>query len=173
MGDVVRYDDAYSWSISKIATAFGFDRRTVSSRLKSARVEPAGVDRGHPKYRLKDAAAALFEPLAESLPTANDPDRMQPKERKDWFDSERSRIQLEKDLKELVAASDAAREMAVLVKAIINPLDGLADTLERKLALSAEQLDVVQNIVDSAREQMYMRAVEGGADIDEEASEAC
>ncbi|MFD2437250.1 hypothetical protein [Modicisalibacter luteus] len=50
MGEVIDRQDAYIWSISRIAEAFRMDRRTVTKRLQDAGVTPAGKKRGNPVY---------------------------------------------------------------------------------------------------------------------------
>ncbi|KRS22826.1 hypothetical protein AAY72_01560 [Alishewanella sp. WH16-1] len=165
MGTLHNIDDAYAWSISRIAEAFNLDRRTVSARLKDSRVEPAGIRKGHPTYLLKDIGPVLFGETRTAVPgDLLDPAQMPPKDRKDWYQSERERLKLETELKELVPATEVARGYADLVKAVVNPLDSLIDELESKVGLSGNALDRVQLIIDNIREQMYLNAVKGGAD---------
>lgn len=172
MGTVHNIDDAYAWSISKIAEAFGLDRRTVSARIKETHLIPVDYRKGHPVFHLKDIGPALFAESAFGSKSGvdaefSDPTKMFPKDRKDWFDSERSRLKVEQDMKLLCPAADVARSFADLVKAVVNPLDSLIDTLESKAGLTGDALDRVQNIVDSCREQMYLNAMRGGAAHDD------
>lgn len=165
MGTLHNIDDAYAWSISRIAEAFGLDRRTVSARIKDSRVEPAGMRKGHPTYLLRDIGPVLFGESTTSTPNLLlDPALMLPKDRKDWYQSERERLKLETELKELVPAPDVARGYAELLKAVVNPLDSLIDELESKVGLSGDALERVQLIIDGLREQMYLNAIRGGAD---------
>ncbi|MBV2127932.1 DUF1441 family protein [Arsukibacterium indicum] len=167
MGTLHNIDDAYAWSISRIAEAFGLDRRTVSAKIKAAHIEPTGVRKGHPTYHLSDIGPALFGSQVTDLPPAfMDPASMLPKDRKDWYQSERERLKLETELKELVPAADVARGYADLVKAVVNPLDSLIDELESKVGLSGEALDRVQIIIDGLREEMYFNAIKGGAELE-------
>jgi hypothetical protein len=172
MGTLHNIDDAYAWSISRIAEAFGLDRRTVSARIKDAHIEPAGVRKGHPTYRLQDVGPALFGESVTDLPPAlMNPANMLPKDRKDWYQSERERLKLETELKELVPADEVARGYADLVKAVVNPLDSLIDELESKAGLSGDALGRVQVIIDGLREEMYLNAIRGGAELDTDDSE--
>lgn len=167
MGTLHNIDDAYAWSISRIAEAFSLDRRTVSAKLKDSRVEPAGIRKGHPTYLLKDVGPILFGEARTVMPgdlDALNPAQMLPKDRKDWYQSERERLKLETELGELIPATDVSRGYADLVKAVVNPLDSLIDELESKVGLSGNALDRVQIIIDNIREQMYLNAVKGGAD---------
>jgi hypothetical protein len=172
MGTLHNIDDAYAWSISRIAEAFGLDRRTVSAKLKAAHVEPAGVRKGHPTYLLQDIGPALFGESATAVPPSMmDPALMLPKDRKDWYQSERERLKLETELKELVPADEVARGFAELVKAVVNPLDSLIDELESKAGLSGDALERVQHIIDGLREEMYLNAIRGGAELDTDESD--
>ncbi|MDP5205803.1 DUF1441 family protein, partial [Alishewanella sp. SMS9] len=155
MGTLHSIDDAYAWSISRIAEAFGLDRRTVSARIKDSRAEPAGLRKGHPTYLLRDIGPALFGETRTAVPGDElDPANMLPKDRKDWYQSERERLKLETELKELVPAAEVARGYADLVKAVVNPLDSLIDELESKVGLSGDALERVQRIIDGLREEM-------------------
>jgi len=172
MGTLHNIDDAYAWSISRIAEAFGLDRRTVSAKIKEAHIEPAGIRKGHPTYLLKDIGPALFGNSVNELPPALiNPALMMPKDRKDWYQSERERLKLEAELKELVPADEVARGYADLVKAVVNPLDSLIDELESKAGLSGDALDRVQIIIDGVREEMYLNAIRGGAELDTDESD--
>lgn len=55
-----------------------------------------GCDRqGNPVYALH-VGPALFSVKHEAADSVHDPSRMEPKERKDWYQSENERIKLEK-----------------------------------------------------------------------------
>ncbi|WNO60879.1 DUF1441 family protein [Rheinheimera sp. MMS21-TC3] len=169
MGTLHNIDDAYAWSISRIAEAFRIDRRTVSARLKTARVEPAGIRKGHPTYHLSDIGPALFGEVitGEDNPT-QDPALMLPQDLKAWYQAQREKLKLETELKDLIPSDDVARAMAELVKAVVNPLDSLVDELESKVGLSGSALERVQIIIDQVRENMYLNAIRGGMDPEDE-----
>ncbi|AMO55640.1 hypothetical protein GZ77_09090 [Endozoicomonas montiporae] len=157
----------FHWNITQLAEAFGVSRDTVRKRLKQANVLPVDQKRNAPLYLVADAAKAVFAPAPgvdgdyggyDSL------DKMPPKDRKDWFDSERSRVALEKEVGQLIPNSEVAEGYADFVSAIVDPLDSLTDLLERKCGLSGDVLERVQSEVDAIREQMYHRAVMSGAE---------
>lgn len=76
MADLYETSEAFDWSISKVARAFGMSRETVSKRIQDAKLEPAGKRNGYPVYPLALVGPALFEQTpacgqgALSIPTA-------------------------------------------------------------------------------------------------------
>ena len=89
---------------------------------------------------------------------------MPPTDRKAWFQSENDRLKFQEAEGRLVPDDEVAREMSSIIKAVINPLDGITDTLERKADLTPKQALVLQTEVDAIREQMYIKAAEIGDD---------
>ena len=157
------------WNITQLADELGVHRNTVRKRLKASGVLPVDKKGNTPLYLMADAAKAVFAPEASGTGEYcgyDSPDQMSATERKHWFESERSRVQLEEDARQLIPAEDVARGYAEFIKAIINPLDSLADKLEQKCGLHAEAVEQVQAVVDAVREQMYLRAIKSGAELD-------
>lgn len=166
MGEVINSQDAYSWSINKIATAFGMDRRTVSKRLQEAGVAPAGKRRGSAVYALSTIGPALFgEParVAGGLDLDQFPDA-----RKAWYQSENERLKFESAIRTLIPADEFARELATFAKATAAGLDQLPDMLERDAGLEPEAIDKVQKVIDELREQLYEAVVSDAPDQDDE-----
>lgn len=167
MSDISRIGDAYNWSIAKIAEAFGIDRKTVRKKIMIAQVASAGNIRGNPVYALKDIGPVLFTPEEATTPeTLHDPSRMDPKSRKDWFQSENERVKLEAALSQLVPANEVHREMAMMAKSVLHVLDTWPDRLERDRGWSPHQISEVQSIVDEIRESLATKI--RSADIVEE-----
>lgn len=168
MSNISNLGDAYNWSVAKIAEAFGLNRGTVKKRLLDAKTPIADTVRGNPVYALKDIGPVLFgvnEPA--DLDDLQDPNKMGPKDRKDWFQSENERIKLETSLKQLMPAPDAHREMSLIVKAVCQVLDTWPDKLERDRGWGPEQINEVQAVVDEIRE-MLADAVAGASETVEE-----
>ncbi|MFC7777718.1 DUF1441 family protein [Pantoea sp. GCM10028869] len=167
MSDISRIGDAYNWSIAKIAEAFGIDRKTVRKKIMIAKVASAGNIRGNPVYALKDIGPVLFTPEEATTPeTLHDPSRMDPKSRKDWFQSENERVKLEAALSQLVPANEVHREMAMMAKSVLQVLDTWPDRLERDRGWSPHQISEVKSIVDEIRESLATKI--RSADIVEE-----
>lgn len=96
----------------------------------------------------------MFESKSVIASDIHDPSRMEPKERKDWFQSENERIKMETTLKQLVPASDVHREMALMLKVVTQVLDTWPDKLERDRGWSASQIAEAQRAVDDIREAL-------------------
>ncbi|RUR51516.1 DUF1441 family protein [Vreelandella populi] len=157
MGDVVDSKDAYNWSVSKIAQAFGMDRRTVAKRLQESGVVPAGSRRGNATYALADVGPVLYQ---EKQATAGGLDLDQfPDARKAWYQSENERLKFEKEIKQLIPAHEFARELSSLAKSVAAGLDSLPDALERDAGLDPDAIERVQDVIDALREQMYQAVV--------------
>jgi hypothetical protein len=162
VGEVTNITEAYSWSITQISQAFKLNRMTVRKRLTESGVNPVSIQGNSPKYSLAEVGPALFAipQISGGSGEYTSPDEMIPTDRKAWFQSETERLKFQRELKTLVPDDEVAREMSFIIKAVINPLDGITDTLERKADLSPKQAIVVQTEVDAIRDQMYLKAVE-------------
>ena len=101
----------------------------------------AGTVRGNPVYTLRDVGPVIFGAVQRKDPSGiQDPDKMFPKDRKDWFQSENERIKLETSLRQLIPAEESHREMATIIKAIARSAGHLADRLERDHGWQPEQI---------------------------------
>jgi len=161
MGDISRIEEAYSWNITRLAEAFGLHRGTVRQRLNSAGVVPSGVRNGASVYALRDVGPALF---SEHFISGSNPDDMTPTDRKAWYQSEKERIGIEREMRLLIPVEEVHREMSRLAKTVANGLDGLADMLERDAGLSPEAVERVERVTDLMREQLYQAVIEEDAD---------
>ncbi|WP_311949262.1 DUF1441 family protein [Halomonas piscis] len=162
MAEINRLEDAYNWNITRLADAFNLDRGTVRRRLREAGVVPAGLRNGANVYALKDAGPALFGEMFGG--SGQDTDELPPQDRKAWYQSENERVKLELELRNLVHAEEAHREMSRLAKAVASGLDSLADMLERDAGLPPEAIEMVEQVTDNLREQMYQSVMDDGDD---------
>ena len=78
-----------------------------------------------------------------------------PKYRLEQCKAERERLRYEKELRDLIPAIEVETVCATVMKELAQSLDTLVDVIERKLALSIEDLSQLQIIVDEIREGMY------------------
>lgn len=166
MGEVFNSQEAYHWSISRIASAIGRDRRTVATLIKETGIAPAGTRRGNPVYRLGDVFDAVAGDRRPMTDGGLDLDDLMPQDRKAWFQSENERLKFERDLHHLVPVDEVQREMASLAKAVASTLDGLSDMLERDAGLPPEAIDMVERVTDALREQMYQAIIDDEDDAD-------
>jgi hypothetical protein len=168
VGEVTNIAEAYSWSITRISEAFELNRMTVRKRLKEMGISPAFQKGNSPHYRLSDVGPALFGSSDRFGDCAGyeSPDEMPPTERRAWFQSENERLKFQNEESTLVPDDEVAREMSNLIKAVINPLDGITDTLERKADLTPRQANALQTEIDAIRDQMHIKAMEFDSDED-------
>lgn len=157
---------AMLWSISKLAAAFDLDRRTVAKRIHNTK--PAGVERGSPVYRLKDAAAALFGSTTAAGDQVVNPNKLDPGERLAWYRSERERLSFEAEIGQLVPEADHRAELAKLAKAVLLQLETLPDVLERDCGLAPRQVALVQTKVDEARDALAEAVLAADEDGDDD-----
>ncbi|MEI9698904.1 DUF1441 family protein [Moellerella wisconsensis] len=165
MSNISNLGDAYNWSVAKIAEAFGLNRGTVKKRLLDANTPIASTIRGNPVYALRDVGPVLFgaDPEVNS-DGIQDPSKMFPKDRKDWYQSENERIKLEITLRQLVPVSEVHREMAVVIKAVSQVLDTWPDKLERDRGWKAEQITEAQKVVDELRDVLASEVLDAEDD---------
>lgn len=160
MGSISSIDDAYSWNLSRIADAFGMHRDTVRKRLRAAVVKPQGKKGGVDVYALADVGPALF--IAEKSMFSDgdeplNPDKLEPKDRKDYFQSELERLKLEEKTKELIPDSEYRSDLAKTLKEVVSFFESLPDVMEQRRSFSPEQLEELERACDSFRESLYAR----------------
>lgn len=142
------------WSKNRLANEYGIDRRTIDNLIKD--VPPSGVKGSHPAWLLRDVAPAISKYYIAGMSEGeDDPERMLPKDRKDWYEGEQKRIQILKTEGGLLVAEDARKEWAELLKKIMLTLDTLVDVVERDVGLERLQISRIQEIIDGAREALY------------------
>jgi hypothetical protein len=151
--EVVQQTDWFSWSLNQLSREFGIARETVQRRLHDAGIKPAGERRGFPVYRVGESAKAILNPPGSVGSATNDPDRMSPKERADWYKSENDRIKFERESGLAVDTYQAREQMAVIAKTGLQVLETLPDILERDFNLDAKVITNVEEKIDALREQ--------------------
>ncbi|EDV0463934.1 DUF1441 family protein, partial [Salmonella enterica subsp. enterica serovar Java] len=87
-------------NISQLAAITGLHRQTVVSRLSGVPLAP-GSNEKNKLYLLTDVIRVLMETPVSQAAEHQDPNKMTPKERKNWFDSEKGRLWLEKEMKQV------------------------------------------------------------------------
>jgi hypothetical protein len=161
MAEVTNINDAYSWNITRIAEAFNFSRDTVRKRLREAGVRPSGKRSGHPIYPLEDAARALFDDEARTdIPDFQDPDKMPPKARKEWWQSENERVKFMTDAKQLIPETEHRQDLYDGFSQVVSFFENLPDKMERTGLFTPEQLELLEAEGDAFRAQLYIMVKE-------------
>lgn len=163
MSNVSGIGDAYHWSVFKIAEAFGLHRDTVKKRLLAANIPVAATVRGNPVYALQYVGPALFGAKHEAADSVHDPSQMEPKERKDWYQSENERIKLEKEQRKLIPVDEVVIVYSSMRKAVVQVLETIPDILERDCALTPQAVGVVQQSIDDLRYTLQEKSYEACA----------
>jgi hypothetical protein len=143
-------------SISRLAELLGMDRKTVAKRLGDFNVPPAGKRDGYPVYDGRQACEACLLPqtlAGEDGPI--DPRNLKPMDRRAWYQSERERMAVESEARQLIPAIEVQGEMAEMARTFVQFLDTLGDQLERDVSLSPEQVDAVNKSIAKQRAQAY------------------
>ncbi|AGI35701.1 DUF1441 domain-containing protein [Mannheimia haemolytica USDA-ARS-USMARC-185] len=149
-------------NINQIAELTGLHRQTVSQRV--AGLTPSlGSNSKLKLYALRDL---ILTGLAEKM--SADVDSLSPADRRAWFQSENERLKFEKEIGELIPASEVALEMSALAKTVVQALETLPDILERDCGLQPKDLIRVQQVTDDVRDQMALHIQEVTTDTENE-----
>ena len=150
---VVSQEEWFNWSLTQLAREFNIARETVQSRLRAANVNANGERRGFPVYSVAQAAKAILMPHMANGHVQNDPDKMSPKERADWYKSENDRIKFERESGTAIYINDSREQMAVIAKTGLQVLETLPDILERDYGLDADIISGIEQKIDVLRNQ--------------------
>ncbi|EOW9163214.1 DUF1441 family protein [Vibrio cholerae] len=161
MGTVTPINDAFAWNITRIAEAFSLHRDTVRKRLKEARVKPVAKRSGVDVYALADVGPALFSAeVGNKSEDDYNPNKMAPKDRKDFFQSERERLKFETEIGELIPDSEYRLDLAAVLKFLVSAFETMPDDLERRYNVPPEVLEHVEQWGDERRAWLYQKLIE-------------
>jgi histidine ammonia-lyase len=121
-------------SIAAVAHEFGHSRRTVTARIKAARLEPAGVRNGNAVYRLRDLTRVLRIGEYAVL----DPENLPPFQRRAHFQAQHLALTLERLRAVLCDAADVEAENARFAGMVRRCFDTLPARLVRACDLSPD-----------------------------------
>ena len=132
------------WTRNALSSEFRLNYRRVTRLLKD--VEPDGMTgNGYEGYLLTTAVPVLYGHTELLQDGEINPDLLDPKERRDWYEGSRAKMRLAEEAGQLVPADVMRREMSLVVTAMVNEIENLPDILERdcgfgiKAILKAEQ----------------------------------
>lgn len=151
---VTDFQDRFLFSLSQLSSAFGPARETIGKRLREAGVLPQGKRRGHDVYHIGAAAQAILAADVPSFEGVDDPDKLAPKDRLDWYKGQNEKIKFEREVKLVIPQDEVSREFAQVVKLCVRTMETLPDILERKCHLPPEAISHVEHECDSAREEL-------------------
>ena len=171
MGEVLHQRERLrAVSISRLAELLGMDRKTVSKRIADSNLKPAGMRDGYPVYDGRQACECCL--LTQTLGDDDsplDPRKLKPLERRAWYQSERERMAVESEARQLIPAIEVQAEFAEMARTFVQFLDTLGDQLERDIGLTPEQVDAMNASIAKQRAELYADTV---SEIDDEAASA-
>jgi len=145
-----------TFSQNRLAELTGVDRRTLKKYL--AKYAPDKKSDTREEYSFKTAAIALSAmpswKVSDSKGAETDPAKMEPKDRKDWYDAENKRLSYESSLRELIPVAEVREVVAEAFKIVTFALDTLPDRIEHQVGLQPDQLKVFLGSVDDARQSL-------------------
>lgn len=145
-----------TFSINRLAELTAVDRRTLKKYL--SKYAPDKKSDTREEYSFKTAAIALSAMPSWKAEDAKggetDPAKMDPKDRKDWYDAENKRLAYESALRELIPVDEVRETVAEAFKIVVFALDTLPDRIEHEVGLQADQLKVFLGSIDDARQSL-------------------
>ena len=164
MGEVLKQSDRLKFvSVSRLAELLCMDRKTVTKRLVDNNIGPSAMRDGYPIYDGRKACEACLLTQTQGEDGPLDPRLLRPLERRAWYQSERERMAVESEARQLIPALEVHGEMAELTRTFVQWCDTLGDQLERDCGLTPEQVDAVNRSITRQRAQLYERCA---ADLD-------
>lgn len=142
-------------SLRAISRLCGLDRDYIIRRINGAK--PAGKRAGHPVYALEEVLPLLCRPGAIGSEGEIDPDRLNPTDRKAWYDSELRRRTLQERMGELIPASEVTQAVSTAFATIANDLRAIPDNLERHGEATAAQAERIERAIDAAMDALAER----------------
>lgn len=85
----------------------------------------------------------------------DDPEKMTPKDRLDWYRGARERTKHMEECGELIKASDYERALSNVLKVVAVGLESLPDVLERDTGIDGAAVELCQQRIDTLREELY------------------
>ena len=84
-----------------------------------------------------------------------DPEKMPPKDRLDWYRGNRERTKHMEEAGELIPAAVFETELAAVLKKIAVTMESLPDVLERDADIDGSAVERVQMVTDRMRNELY------------------
>lgn len=152
-------------NINQLAAMTDLHRQTVAARLSNVPLAPGS----NPKLKLYSVLDILTVLLTRTAdPSLIEIDKLQPQDRKAWFQAERERLKFEQETSQLIPSSDVSREYSSIAKAVVQVLETLPDILERDCGLQPAAVARVQSVIDDLRDQMAQRVFDADSVEEEE-----
>ncbi len=91
--------------------------------------------------------------------TEDDPEKMSPKDRLDWYRGARERTRHLEECGELIKSSEYERALSNALKTVAVGLESLPDVLERDAGIDGQAVELCQKRIDTMREELYQNVI--------------
>ncbi len=91
--------------------------------------------------------------------TEDDPDKMTPKERLDWYKGTREKTRHMEEAGQLIQAADYERALSSALKTVAVTLESLPDVLERDAGIDGAAVERCQSVIDRVRDDLHGRLI--------------
>lgn len=171
MADVLQQRDRLRLvSISRLAELLCMDRKTVARRIADANIPPSGKRDGYPVYDGRRACEACLSPQGSGDgEQVTDPRLLKPMERRAWYQSERERMAVEAEARQLIPAIEVHAEMAEMARGFVQFLDTLPDALERRVHMRPDQIEALHAQITTERARLHLQMESDASDEPEAA----
>lgn len=147
-------------SISQLGLLFGQDNRTVSKKLQGC--QPCGKRAGFAIYKIKDAAPFLCTPVGDFetyLRTMHHRD-LPPLLTKEFWSGQRTKLAYEEELGDLWRTDDVIAKLSTVFQTLRTALLLLSDGVEREVAFTEHQRELLKTQIDATLENMRVSLIE-------------
>ena len=139
-----------SFSLNKLSQLSGLARETVQKRIHEANLKHTDLVNGHPVYDVWEVAKAVLTPTV--IFDFSDPEKLPPKERKDYYEGSLAKSKLEKEQGNLIDYNEARQIVAEIIKPALNLMDAIPDQLERDHNLPPHIINDIEKKFTALRE---------------------
>ena len=143
---------------AELAEWFGVSVATVDAWLRRGApyVQKCGPGKGW-VLDLRDVAQWYYGKSAQD--TEEDPDKLDPKSRLDWYRGTRERTRHLQEVGDLIPASEYERALSGALKTVAVTLESLPDVLERDAGIEGAAVERAQAVIDRVREGLHSQLV--------------
>jgi len=149
---------------AEAAVFFRIELATVNRWISRGMPVIQAGSRGVPwSIDLLEAARWRFGSLAPNDDgTTVDPEVLEPRARKDWYEGEKVRVALAVQNGDLVTVDEYRDELAGILKEVAATLETLPDVLERKCPMDGHTIIELQTILDRERAALALKLADAG-----------
>jgi phage terminase Nu1 subunit (DNA packaging protein) len=143
-----------------LANWFGVSLTTADQWLRRGCPYLQRGERGK-EWRFDYLAVAKWKYGVTDAAADDDPEKLNPKERLDWYRGTRERTRHQQEIGELIPAAEYEQALSSSLKQVAVTLESLPDLLERDAGLPGPAVEKAIIIIDALRERLY-KALGGG-----------